>query len=75
MDRYLESYIKKDLKEKVVILSGPRQVGKTTLSRNLVSSFMYLSYDSASDRRIISKTEWQRDVELVIFDELHKMRG
>ena len=75
MNRYLGPYIKNDLKEKVVILSGPRQVGKTTLSRNLVSSFMYLSYDSASDRRIISKAEWQRDIELVIFDELHKMKG
>ncbi|MBI5193456.1 MAG: ATP-binding protein [Nitrospirae bacterium] len=75
MDRYLEAFIKKDLKEKVVIISGPRQVGKTTLSKNLVPSFMYLNYDSASDRRIISKAEWQRDVELVIFDELHKMKG
>ena len=75
MERYLNSYIKNDLKEKIIILSGPRQVGKTTISKNIVSSFMYLNYDSASDRKIISKGEWQRDVELVIFDELHKMKG
>jgi predicted AAA+ superfamily ATPase len=75
MERYLNSYIKNDLEEKIIILSGPRQVGKTTISKNIVSSFMYLNYDSASDRKIISKGEWQRDVELVIFDELHKMKG
>lgn len=75
MERYLNSYIINDLKEKIIMLSGPRQVGKTTISKNLTSSFMYLNYDSASDRKIISKCEWQRDVELVIFDELHKMKS
>lgn len=75
MDRYLNPNIRNDLKEKIIMLSGPRQVGKTTISKNLVSSFMYLNYDSAADRKIIKKGEWQRDVELVIFDELHKMKG
>ena len=75
MERYLEKHIKKDLKEKIVILSGPRQVGKTTLSKQLIPSSMYLNYDSAADRKIIRKDEWARDVELVIFDELHKMKN
>jgi len=75
MERYLEKHIKKDLKEKIVILSGPRQVGKTTLSKQLIPSNMYLNYDSAADRKIIRKEEWARDVELVIFDELHKMKN
>jgi len=75
MERYLEKHIKKDLKEKIVILSGPRQVGKTTLSKQLIPSNVYLNYDSAADRKIIRKEEWARDVELVIFDELHKMKN
>ncbi|MDH4220887.1 MAG: ATP-binding protein [Candidatus Aminicenantes bacterium] len=75
MQRYLEKHIKKDLKEKIVILSGPRQVGKTTLSKQLIPSNMYLNYDSAADRKIIREEEWARDVELVIFDELHKMKN
>ncbi|MCC7201178.1 MAG: ATP-binding protein [Nitrospirae bacterium] len=75
MERYLNPYIKNDLKDKIIMLSGPRQVGKTTISKSLVSSFMYLNYDSAADRKIISEGEWQRDVELVFFDELHKMKG
>lgn len=75
MERYLENPIKKDLEEKIVILSGPRQVGKTTLSRQLYPSHAYLSYDSASDRKVIKNEEWPRDVRLIIFDELHKMKN
>jgi predicted AAA+ superfamily ATPase len=74
MRRYLEGPIKKDLKEKIVILSGPRQVGKTTLSRQLYPSHAYLNYDSSSDRRVIRNEEWPRDVEVIVFDELHKMK-
>ena len=75
MNRYLEKPIFQDLKGKIVILSGPRQVGKTTLSKQLNPSHLYLNYDSFHDRQIIKKEEWTRNVELVIFDELHKMRN
>ena len=74
MKRYLEKHIKKDLTEKIVLLSGPRQVGKTTLARQLVPVYEYLNYDSGADRKIIHAEEWIRDVELVIFDELHKKK-
>ena len=75
MQRYLEEPIRKDLKEKIVILSGPRQVGKTTLSKQLGPSFVYLNYDSSDDRKIIRQEEWNVRTELVIFDELHKMKN
>ncbi|MCK4827419.1 AAA family ATPase [bacterium] len=75
MERYLKPHIKNDLQEKIVLLSGPRQVGKTTLSRQLIPSHSYLNYDSSSDRRIITAEEWTRDVDLVIFDKLHKMKN
>lgn len=74
MERYLEEFIRKDLAEKIVLLSGPRQVGKTTLSKQLTTSHVYLNYDASSDRQIIHAQEWERDAELVIFDELHKMK-
>jgi predicted AAA+ superfamily ATPase len=74
MKRYLEEYIQEDLKQKIVLLSGPRQVGKTILSMQLTPSNVYLNYDSTSDRQIIHAEEWARDVQLVIFDELHKMK-
>ncbi|MGA1865451.1 MAG: ATP-binding protein [bacterium] len=55
-------------------MSGPRQVGKTTLSKQLISSFTYLNFDSSTDRKIIKAEEWTRDAQLIIFDELHKMK-
>jgi predicted AAA+ superfamily ATPase len=75
MERYLEKAIKKDLEEKIVVLSGPRQVGKTTLSRQLYASHVYLNFDSSADRKMIRAEEWTRDARLVVFDELHKMKG
>lgn len=75
MERYLEEPIRRDLSKKIIILSGPRQVGKTTLSKQLVPSFIYLNYDSASDRQMIQNEEWPRNVPLVIFDELHKLKN
>ncbi len=74
MKRYLEGAIKRDLSKKIVLLSGPRQVGKTTLSKQLFDSFAYLSFDAASDRSTIEKEEWPKNVDLVIFDELHKRK-
>ncbi len=75
MERSLETQIRNDLKEKIVLLSGPRQVGKTTLSKQLMPAYAYLNYDAAADRKIIRAQEWDRDTGLVIFDELHKMKN
>lgn len=75
MKRYLEEHIKVDLKKKIILISGPRQVGKTTISKQLVQVFEYLNYDSGSDRKIIHSGEWIRNVDLVIFDELHKKKN
>jgi len=41
MKRYLEKYIQKDLKRKIVLLTGPRQTGKTTLAKMLSHHFDY----------------------------------
>lgn len=74
MRRYLETPIRTDLARKIVILSGTRQVGKTTLSRQLLQPHVYLNFDSGPDREMIRKLEWDRGAALVIFDELHKMK-
>jgi predicted AAA+ superfamily ATPase len=37
MKRYLDERVRQDLQKKLVVLTGPRQVGKTTLSRQLVA--------------------------------------
>ncbi|OGT26329.1 MAG: ATPase [Gammaproteobacteria bacterium RIFCSPLOWO2_02_FULL_42_14] len=63
----------KDLSTKIVLLSGPRQCGKTTCAKALHQSYDYLNYDSSNDRLLIKKQHWDRDKKLIIFDELHKM--
>ena len=73
--RILKTHILRDLNEKIVLLSGPRQCGKTTLSRNLFKSFDYLNYDSISDREILKSQTWNRKTDLIIFDEIHKMKN
>ena len=73
-NRYLEKYLKKDLKEKILILTGPRQSGKTMLSKNLYSSsvdYDYFNYFDAKDRLTLEKKEWNRDCKYLVFDELH----
>jgi predicted AAA+ superfamily ATPase len=42
--RYLTKNIREDLKEKMVFLGGPRQVGKTTLARDIIARNYKSSY-------------------------------
>jgi len=51
MERYLKKYILEDIDKKIILLTGPRQTGKTTLSKMLNDNFDYLNYDN-SDHRI-----------------------
>ena len=39
MKRYLTNYILDDLKKKIVLITGPRQSGKTTLVENAEQQF------------------------------------
>ena len=75
MNRYLTPYIKEDLEEKMVFIGGPRQVGKTTLTEQLLSDFVngeYYNWDALPDRIKIEKQQFSPDAKLLIFDELHK---
>lgn len=74
MKRYLQKYIPSDLEKKIVLISGPRQSGKTTLSKQLCDDFDYFNYDLSEDRLSIQQKNWDRERELIIFDEIHKMK-
>jgi uncharacterized protein len=78
MTRRRTDRIIKDLKSKIVFLTGPRQVGKTWLARDIAGKYthpLYLNYDSRADREIIEKEAWLDSTDLIIFDEIHKMPG
>ena len=77
-ERYLTQYILDDLKDKMVFVGGPRQVGKTTLCRDFVATRFtnaaYFNWDNRTDRKAIMAAIWPGDAELLIFDEIHKYR-
>lgn len=74
MERHLKKQIIDDLNEKMVFLAGPRQVGKTTLSKSLYKSTDYLNWDIDEDRSRILSKEFQR-ANLWVFDEIHKYKN
>jgi predicted AAA+ superfamily ATPase len=75
--RYLFDPIDADLSEKMVFLSGPRQVGKTTLALQLAGATglrhpAYLSWDDVRARPGIRRGEMPPGQARVILDEIHK---
>jgi len=73
MHRRIQSLLTQDFGKKIQLLSGPRQVGKTTLSQQVAVDYQYLNYDRAEHRQLIKEAAWDRKQKLIIFDELHKM--
>lgn len=77
LQRYLRDAVSRDLKNKMVFLGGPRQVGKTTFAQGFLTHFhdghpAYLNWDVAEDRRMIREATWPRSETLIVLDEIHK---
>lgn len=78
MRRYLDEQILKDLPTKMVVLTGPRQVRKTTLCRQLMEgrgASQYLNWDVLADRAVLQRQSWSPRAQMLVIDEIHKMRG
>jgi predicted AAA+ superfamily ATPase len=78
MKRYLFDPIKIDLTRKMVILTGPRQIGKTFLAKQLVTGFQrpqYLNTDAVKDRQVFQSQSWPLNTDFLVFDEIHKIKG
>jgi predicted AAA+ superfamily ATPase len=76
MKRYISGIVLSDLGKKMVLLTGPRQVGKTTLARDLMGAYrrpQYLNWDVTDDRRILVGQSWSPRADLLVLDEIHKM--
>jgi len=75
--RRLAENIRQDLGRKLVVITGARQAGKTTLARQLMAGFetaQYLNWDVPADRTLIADNAWSPKSGLVVFDEIHKMK-
>jgi len=64
----------------MVFISGPRQVGKTTLAKNIgdtyfANKYLYLNWDSREDRKAILNLIYQPEKKIIIFDEIHKYKN
>jgi predicted AAA+ superfamily ATPase len=72
--RYLSKHLLADCKKKMVFLSGPRQCGKTTLIKNLITKLphLYLNWDDLEHRKITLKRNWVDEDTYIAFDEIHK---
>ena len=78
--RYLTQSVRSFLKEKMVFLGGPRQVGKTTLCLHFlkpssVKNPAYLNWDDPSARHAIKKGELPIDKKVICLDEIHKFKN
>lgn len=71
--RYLRHFIEQDLKKKMVFIGGPRQVGKTTLSKTFITKKeQYLNWDDLDDRALIKSHKINTEIKTVVLDEIHK---
>jgi predicted AAA+ superfamily ATPase len=74
--RRIEGAVEDDLRSKMVFVAGPRQCGKTTLARQLLSrrGGAYFDWDVAAHRKALREGGLPEDAPLWVFDELHKLR-
>lgn len=75
MQRTLLTQVERDLTKKMVFVTGPRQVGKTSLAMSLPGAEDgYRNWDVAEHREQILARQLPPTL-LWVFDEVHKFRG
>jgi len=76
--RYIGEWIQADLQKKLVFLGGPRQVGKTTLAKQILAArglseeSAYRNWDVLSDRKELLQERLPIQPNLLVLDEVHK---
>lgn len=78
-NRYISPAVLEDLTKKMVFVAGPRQIGKTTLAKDLIGGQFketaYFNWDNKEQRRQLMSGRWPAAAQLVILDEIHKFKG
>jgi predicted AAA+ superfamily ATPase len=76
ISRYLAAILSSELKQKMVFLGGPRQVGKTSLAQSLMTkSSIYMNWDDDQNKEDILSKKITTSADFIIFDEIHKYRN
>lgn len=73
--RFLSRFLPKTKGRHLIIITGARQTGKTTLAKANYSELKYINLDSPENResvRLISAVNWSRDVGNAVIDEAQK---
>jgi len=73
--RFLGEYLPKSTSKRVVLLTGARQTGKTTLAKAAYPEMRYINLDAPENRealRSIPTSSWSRDVGNAVIDEAQK---
>lgn len=73
--RFLGGFLPKPTDNRLVIITGARQTGKTTLAKTNYPELRYVNLDSPENRefvRTISTPNWARDIGNAIIDEAQK---
>jgi uncharacterized protein len=73
--RFLSSYLPSATKRRLVVLTGARQTGKTTLSRAKYPDLHYINLDAPENREMLRKIStpmWARTVGNAVLDEAQK---
>lgn len=74
LTRYVAAQVRRDLRRKMVFVAGPRQVGKSTMARQILGRRTgYLNWDITADRDRILHGELPASP-LWVLDEIHKFR-
>ena len=75
--RYIHGPVREDLKNRMVFVGGPRQVGKTTVALTFLSEPnerhpAYLNWDDVSARKALMRGELPSKEPYIVLDEIHK---
>ena len=73
--RHVEKRLPSASGQRIVILTGARQTGKTTLVKSFYSGLKYLNLDAGEYRDIVNNTStlaWHREIGAAVIDEAQK---
>jgi predicted AAA+ superfamily ATPase len=73
--RFLQGFLPKTTRNQLVLVTGARQAGKTTLAKLAYPNIKYFNLDSPENREVVRavlSSNWGRDIGNAVIDEVQK---